>query len=141
MKRKPLSKRTRFEIFKRDGFVCQYCGNKPPNVVLEIDHINPVSKGGTDEIINLITSCYDCNRGKSDKDIKSVCRPDIAQENKILKEKLAQVKEYYKYKDDEKQLVEFDIDEIIDYVRTVWNMELTENGINDTRRLLKTFNK
>lgn len=66
-KRKGISKSTRFEVFKRDSFTCQYCGKSAPDVVLEVDHINPVSKGGDDDISNLITACFDCNRGKSDK--------------------------------------------------------------------------
>ncbi|WP_369799143.1 HNH endonuclease [Eikenella sp. NML03-A-027] len=35
-----------------------------PDVVLEIDHINPVSNGGDNDIMNLITLCRDCNQGK-----------------------------------------------------------------------------
>ena len=66
-KREPLSKRIRFEVFKRDNFTCQYCGAKAPEATLEVDHIKPVKKGGTNEIMNLITSCFDCNRGKSTK--------------------------------------------------------------------------
>lgn len=61
-----VSKRKRFEIFKRDKFTCQYCGRKSPAVVLECDHIQAVANGGTDEIENLVTACFDCNRGKSD---------------------------------------------------------------------------
>lgn len=64
-KRKAISKKSRFEVFKRDSFTCQYCGAKSPEVVLHVDHINPVSKGGDNEIINLITSCEPCNLGKS----------------------------------------------------------------------------
>ncbi len=64
MKRKSLGKKTRFEVFKRDSFTCQYCGNSSPEIILEIDHIKPVSKGGDNELTNLITSCFDCNRGK-----------------------------------------------------------------------------
>lgn len=64
--RKPLGKTTRFNIFKRDFFKCQYCGSTPPSVVLEVDHIIPVSKGGDNNELNLITSCFDCNRGKRD---------------------------------------------------------------------------
>lgn len=63
--RKPLSKRLRFEIFKRDGFACQYCGAHPPAVILEVDHIVAVANGGDDDPDNLITSCFDCNRGKA----------------------------------------------------------------------------
>jgi hypothetical protein len=66
-KRKGLSKKTRFEVFKRDSFTCQYCGKAAPDVVLQCDHIAPVAKGGEDDIMNLVTSCTDCNAGKSDR--------------------------------------------------------------------------
>ena len=62
-----LSKKQRFEIFERDQFTCQYCGQTPPSVVLHVDHIYPVSQGGTDDPENLRTSCQSCNLGKSDK--------------------------------------------------------------------------
>lgn len=67
MTRKAVKKTTRFEVFKRDSFMCQYCGRKSPDVILEIEHIHPVSKGGGNDIVNLLTACVDCNRGKSDK--------------------------------------------------------------------------
>lgn len=63
--RKPISKRRRFNVFKRDNFTCQYCGRKPPVVVLEVDHIVPVCEGGCDDTFNLTSACYDCNRGKA----------------------------------------------------------------------------
>jgi len=66
-KRKAISTRTRFEVFKRDSFKCQYCGSSAPDVLLEVDHINPVANGGTNDILNLITACEKCNGGKSDK--------------------------------------------------------------------------
>jgi len=58
----------RFEILKRDNFKCQYCGRnvKEDGVKLQIDHIQPKNKGGTDNPENLITSCFECNLGKSD---------------------------------------------------------------------------
>lgn len=59
-----ISKKLRFEVLKRDNFTCQYCGRSSPDVLLEIDHLKPISKGGKNEIFNLITSCKDCNRGK-----------------------------------------------------------------------------
>lgn len=65
MKRLGISKKTRFDVFKRDGFRCQYCGAHPSeNVLLEADHINPVAEGGSNDADNLVTACWDCNRGK-----------------------------------------------------------------------------
>jgi len=68
-KRKAISTRRRFEILKRDRFTCQYCSRKPPKVALEVDHIVPVSKGGSNESTNLVTACFECNRGKSNIDL------------------------------------------------------------------------
>lgn len=62
--RKTLSKKIRFEVFKRDSFQCQYCGRNAPEVVLQIDHIEPIAKGGSNDIMNLVTSCENCNSGK-----------------------------------------------------------------------------
>lgn len=69
-KRKGLSKKRRFMVFRRDLFTCQYCGRTPPDVSLEVDHIIPVSKGGTNADDNLRTACFDCNRGKGDHSAK-----------------------------------------------------------------------
>jgi hypothetical protein len=63
--RKPISTRTRFEIFKRDGFVCQYCGRHPPDIILNVDHIIAIANGGDNSRDNLTTSCRDCNYGKN----------------------------------------------------------------------------
>lgn len=72
-----LSKSRRFEVFKRDSFTCQYCGRRPPEVVLEVDHIHPRSLGGGDDELNLLTACYECNRGKAAKLLAEVApRPD-----------------------------------------------------------------
>ena len=88
-KRKAISPKTRFEVFKRDKFVCQYCGDSPPGITLEVDHIKPVSKGGTNIIVNLVTSCWDCNSGKSNRElddnsvvIKQKKQLDLLQENR-----------------------------------------------------------
>jgi len=59
----------RFEVLRRDKFVCQYCGACGPNVELEVDHKIPVSKGGKTEVSNLVTACIECNRGKSDENV------------------------------------------------------------------------
>jgi 5-methylcytosine-specific restriction endonuclease McrA len=96
-----LSKKTRFEIFKRDGFTCQYCGQRPPDVVLEVDHIEPKSKGGSDEEINLITSCYDCNRGKSDRKLGDVHpRPDADLKTLETQQEIAEARMYLRTQDE-----------------------------------------
>lgn len=64
MGRTNLSKKARFEIFKRDGFACKYCGATPNVSPLQVDHIHPVAEGGSSEPDNLITACVPCNQGK-----------------------------------------------------------------------------
>lgn len=91
----PVSKRTRFEVFKRDAFACQYCGRTPPAVVLHVDHIIAQANGGGDAIENLVTSCCDCNLGKSDVPLE--CIPTgISEQIGTMQEKREQLEEYTK---------------------------------------------
>ena len=91
MPRKGLSKKLRFEVFKRDDFSCQYCGATPPKVILEVDHIEPVALGGADDMDNLITACFPCNRGKSATPLTAVPQSlaDKAAETAEREEQLA----------------------------------------------------
>lgn len=65
-----MTNKLREYIKKRDNFTCCNCGNSvyaEPNLLLEIDHIIPVSKGGCTTEDNLQTLCWKCNRAKSNK--------------------------------------------------------------------------
>ncbi len=65
-----MTTKLRNHIKERDDYTCQICGNstyKEPNLLLEIDHIKPVSKGGYTVEDNLQTLCWKCNRAKSNK--------------------------------------------------------------------------
>lgn len=92
-KRISLSKKTRFEVFKRDGFVCQYCGAHPPDAVLEVDHITPVCEGGGNEIENLVAACFNCNSGKSGNLLTVVPR-SLAEQAEEVQEREAQLLGY-----------------------------------------------
>jgi len=105
------SHRTRFEVFKRDGFKCQYCGRTPPAVTLEIDHINPKSKGGLSNITNYITACYDCNRGKSDITLSSI-PPSLQTSITELKERKKQLEAYSEFLIELEGDTQIDIDSI-----------------------------
>lgn len=54
-------------VFERDNFTCRYCGKR--GGLLEVDHIDPISNGGADELYNLATACRKCNRQKKDKTV------------------------------------------------------------------------
>lgn len=60
-----ISKSLRYQVLRRDNHTCQYCGGTPPEVRLVVDHVVPVALGGDDSPSNLLTSCGDCNAGKS----------------------------------------------------------------------------
>lgn len=60
-----ISKRLRFEIFRRDNFQCRHCGAKPPETGRRPDHVVPEALGGRSEPSNLVTSCEPCNSGKT----------------------------------------------------------------------------
>lgn len=120
-KRKSVRKSVRFEVFKRDGFSCQYCGAKAPETVLHVDHINPVSNGGDNEIINLITSCEACNLGKSSRllsDNAAITRQRAQLE--ALNERREQLEMLLAWRDSMKDLAKGAADEIasrlLDYI-------------------------
>jgi len=73
--RKPISNKLRFEILKRDSFKCQYCGRSAPSVVLEVDHIHPVSLGGNNSPGNLVTACLPCNQAKRARTLENRMKP------------------------------------------------------------------
>lgn len=65
-----MTSKLREKIKQRDGYACKKCGisvEKEPNLLLEIDHIIPVSKGGITTEDNLQTLCWRCNRRKGAK--------------------------------------------------------------------------
>ena len=67
-KRKAISKTVRYKLLVQANFKCK-CGRSPathPGCTLEIDHIIPVSKGGSNDESNLQVLCFQCNRGKRD---------------------------------------------------------------------------
>lgn len=67
IERSKLTKKLRYEIFERDHYKCVICGRSAEDgVILHVDHIIPVSKGGLTVPENLRTLCADCNLGKSD---------------------------------------------------------------------------
>ena len=70
-RRSPIPSALRHEVFKRDGYKCKECGKTGEETTLHIDHILPVSQGGTDELNNLQTLCKECNEAKQNRSWKS----------------------------------------------------------------------
>lgn len=58
---------SRRNVYKRDGFQCQYCGKSPGSEELTLDHVLPRAQGGTSTWTNCVLSCIDCNSRKADR--------------------------------------------------------------------------
>jgi 5-methylcytosine-specific restriction enzyme A len=59
----------RVSVLNRDKYKCVFCGRNSKRIELEVDHITPFSKGGNNDISNLQTLCFDCNRGKGSRQL------------------------------------------------------------------------
>ena len=140
-KRSEITKKVRFEVFKRDKFTCQYCGRMAPDVVLEVDHIKPIAEGGNNGMLNLITSCRDCNRGKGkvrlsdDQEVKKQ-----QEELRILAEKREQLKMMMDWRMELSSLQQEEVEYVCDY----WYVTNGTYSLNDRGRaavmdLLKQF--
>lgn len=141
MARKAISKRIRFEVFKRDGFACQYCGRKAPEVVLHIDHVSPVCKGGPNELLNYVTACIDCNLGKGPREIsdESILAKQQAQLEE-LNEKREQLRMMIKWRDGLKELENAKLEEIERaYHAAVPGWKLNDTGRRTVAGWLRDF--
>lgn len=140
-KRKALPKKLRFEVFKRDSFTCQYCGRMAPDVVLEVDHIVPVAEGGTNDIMNLITSCHDCNSGKGKRKLSE--NEEVKKQQDMLKElneKREQIEMMLEWRN---ELLNFEKDQI-DKIENMFcsfcgGGSFTESGRKTISNLIKKY--
>ena len=126
-KRKQVSKKVRFEVFKRDSFTCQYCGKSAPDVVLEVDHIKPVANNGSNDIFNLITSCMECNNGKGARELTD--RQEIhkqMEDMKVLSERRNQLDMLVRWREELRGLEDAEINA----VESIYTQEMdsTLNG-------------
>jgi 5-methylcytosine-specific restriction endonuclease McrA len=141
MKRKSIPKSIRFEVLKRDSFKCQYCGRSAPEVLLQVDHMEPVAKGGSDEVVNLITSCFDCNSGKSDRRIND---QSVLEKQKLqideLQERREQLEMMLAWRNGLQDLAA----ETVDRLAAYWNektitFHLTDQGRAQLRKIIGKY--
>lgn len=111
MARKSTGKKLRFDVFKRDGFACSYCGKTPPAVILEIDHVIPLADGGPDDIANLTTACLDCNRGKGARPLTDLPE-SLSSRLELMEEKREQVRQFERVMAAARRKTERDIDKV-----------------------------
>lgn len=140
-KRKPIKKSIRFEVFKRDKFTCQYCGAKSPDVILEIDHVIPVAKGGENSLLNFLTACQSCNSGKRDK---------LLSDDSLVDKQRKQIEELQERKNQIEMMLEWKLElskpdeaqdqKVIQYINSKSDQNhLSEKGEMYIKELIRTY--
>jgi hypothetical protein len=140
-KRVSISKTARFEVFKRDKFKCVYCGATAPDVLLQVDHIDPVANGGKNNLLNLATACFDCNNGK---------RARLLDDSTIIQKQRNQFAELQERREQIEMMLEWQQeilnlkDIVIENLKEYWESLAPGFSINDTglkkiKKLIRDF--
>ena len=138
--RKNIGKKMRFEVFKRDSFRCQYCGRYAPNVILEVDHIKPVVEGGKNTMMNLVTSCRDCNRGKGKRKLDDSAEiTKQKSELDALNEKRLQMEMMLQWKTELEEVIDRQVTFIESNLVGSYNYVLNDRSRNRVKVLIKEF--
>lgn len=138
--RHPVSKKIRFEVFKRDSFKCQYCGASAPDVILHVDHVKPVCVDGEDDILNLITSCVSCNLGKGPRELSD--HSELGKQRlqlEALNEQRLQLEMLIEWRDGLNGLQDQKIDAIVAEIEQNADCHVTKPGRDDIRRWLQRY--
>lgn len=139
--RAKVTKKVRFDVFKRDSFTCQYCGESAPNVVLHADHIKPISKGGKTTMINLVTSCAGCNGGKGARELSddSAVSKQKAQLEE-LQEKRTQLDMMLEWRGAVQGIEDDSLDALVLAINEhLEDFSLNDKGRSDVKKLLKKY--
>lgn len=131
----------RIEILDRDNYTCQYCGRSAPEVKLEIDHKTPWSKGGKTTKDNLVTACFDCNRGKSDKILRNFRNNNEEIAKKHKEELKAITREYEKKLKVKQEKIEFKEIEIKSNKEEINKLEYKIHYLENQVKLEKSLAK
>lgn len=112
-----------------------------PDVVLNVDHIHPVAKGGTNDITNLVTSCFECNSGKSDRELSddSVVKKQQRQLAE-LNERREQLEMMLEWRNSMNDIKEKQVDAFNDRLSYLTNHTLNAIGEKTISKLLVKFN-
>jgi len=127
-KRTPIPRRLRFEILRRDGYTCRYCGASAPDMPLTVDHVIPVALGGADEPANLVTACKDCNAGKTSTSPSEGIVEDVAADALRWAKAMEAATQLHRM---DRQLA----DGVLDRFRTTWNQWTHEHVVKEGKHV------
>ena len=129
----PVSKRVRYEVLRRDGHTCRYCGAKAPDVQLTVDHVIPEALGGSDDPTNLVAACGDCNSGKSATSPDEPLVADVAADALRWSKALAEAAE-------ERRAERASADAVVERFRSNWGAWVSADLLaNDWRSSVAKF--
>lgn len=128
----------RFEVFKRDKFICTYCGTTAAQKLLHCDHIKPVAEGGKTTLLNLTTACVDCNLGKgarllSDDSAMGVQHRQLAD----MEERRQQLELMRLWREELETHAVSEVDIVADSIIACTKWGPSDSGRNTLRRLIK----
>lgn len=141
VKRVGLSKKLRFEVFKRDGFRCQYCVGAAPGVLLVVDHVHPVAEGGKNDLLNLITACQPCNAGKGKRVLgdQTVLEKQLDQLTE-LNDRREQLEMMIKWQVGLSDIKDMAVEQLADHWSKLVNgFSLNDNGKQSLKKLITQF--
>jgi len=97
-----VSKRTRFEVLRRDNYTCRYCRSTDGR--LTVDHVTPVALGGSDSPENLVACCADCNSGKTSTSVTEETVAAVAEDALRWSAAMEQAAQVMRAKTDERHI-------------------------------------
>jgi hypothetical protein len=138
--RKPIAKKLRFEVFKRDSFTCQYCGGKAPDVLLVCDHVVPVANNGLTDIMNLVTACVACNAGKgatllSDQSVLAKQRRRLEE----LNERRTQIEMLLQWRDELLSIEKMKAEKLVDIISAKSKFAPNQHGRDQIHKWVRRF--
>ncbi len=138
--RTAISKKLRFEVFKRDSFTCQYCGKRAPDVVLHCDHVKPLAEGGSTDILNLVTACIDCNLGKGPRELSDdAALTKQLNQLALLQERREQIEMVIAWQKELEQLDELPVEHLDQRWQELTGYHWTDFGKSKVRQLVKKY--
>ncbi len=139
-KRTPIPKKVRFEILKRDRFRCRYCGAKAPDILLHIEHIEPVSKGGGNELENLVAACVECNLGKGARLLEDSTVIDKSREAiSKAQEEIEQLEEMLRWRKEVSKKKALHADLMIEAIEDLIGLELNDDGKSNVLKAIDKY--
>ncbi len=71
----------RLKVFERDSYKCKYCGKQLTRFSATLDHVQPVSRGGTNALDNLVTACLHCNSSRGNRPVMEAVTRGVAEQS------------------------------------------------------------